>query len=258
MKFPTTSLALIAAFGASNHHPALAQDGINILCTDMEEGCIPCELSQDNPFSSRRRRYEIRDMPRDQWDAYVDAMWTMKNITMEEGQEKYGPLFKTHDYMVLNHAVTATSQRGDQGHFSSAFTSWHAAFSLMYETTLMQIAKVNGNELEGLPYFWNIGEDASDVLSPDYYGTHPGLGPNYEVSDGSFAYWPVSMSFDLMDYAEYMTDPTESLYAGNEDGSLRAAFNPLNSSFLTAFPWTNPVTGELESYTGASLSLIHI
>ena len=256
MKFSAFALVWIA-LSALNHRTVVsAQDDEddmphNVICTDVEADCVPCELQDPMIPDTRRRRYEIRDMPRDQWEAYVDAMWTMKNLTMGEGQAKYGPLFKTHDYMVLSHAVAVTSQRGDQIHFSASFASWHAAFSLMYETTLMQIAQVDGNVLEGVPYFWNLDENVGEVLSPDFFGTHPGLGPNFEVTDGRFAYWPVSR-FNMADYEEYMVDPTDTLYAGNEAGSLRAPYNQLNSSYVTAFPSHLPGGGVVQPYTGAS------
>ena len=250
-----TSLAAIVVAATTLIQTAQAQ-ATNLKCTDsgVTEACFDCEL---NPYPSNRernKRYEIRDMPSEQWASYVDAMWTMKTLTMEEGRARYGPLFKTHDYMVAIHAVCATSVRGDQGHFGAHFLSWHSAFSLMYETTLMRIAEVEGNVLEGLPYFFNFDNtDVSRVLSDEFYGTHPGTGDNFEIADGSFAYWPIEQNFDISIYDEFITDASDNQYTtGNGFMSQRAPFNPLNSPYLTGYPWQKPGTNESEPYAGAS------
>lgn len=227
----------------------------NLICTDeaVDEECFQCTLDELSPSdnSKRNRRYEIRDMPADQWQAYVDAMWKTKNFTMEEGQDKYGPLFKTYDFMATMHAVVSTSLRGDQAHHAAAFISWHSAFSLMLETTLMRIAEVDGNVLEGTPYFWNYdNSNVTTVLSDEYYGTRPGLGPNYEVTDGAFANWPIGQDFDIAEYDSYITNSSDTEYVGNPSGLLRAAFNPLNTSTLTSLPPINPVTLETDPYKG--------
>lgn len=143
-------------------------DGANLLCDnpDAQQDCLACTLKEtpsDPLMDTRRRRYEVRDMPSDHWESFVFGMQEMKTLSMEEGMTKYGPLFKTQDYVVALHATASKSARGDQGHFGSQFMGFHSAFCLMVETTLLQINNFAGRNFTGIPYYWTLDSDAQEM-----------------------------------------------------------------------------------------------
>jgi hypothetical protein len=51
----------------------------------------------------------------------------MKMLTMEQGIAKYGPLFKTMDYLTVLRAAATESLRGDQAHFGAQLLSFHSS-----------------------------------------------------------------------------------------------------------------------------------
>jgi hypothetical protein len=109
----------------------------------------------------------------------------------------------------------------------------------MVETTL---------ELEGLPYWWNLS-DPSRILSEEFFGKHPGLGDEYEVTDGAFADWPITSNFDINDWGAYIVNMSDNQFVGNENGYLRSDINPLANPFYVAYPYVNP-DGEVNTYPG--------
>lgn len=241
--------------GAREPADAATPAGVNLRCDDPEvnQECLVCELDDspvDPAMDTRRRRYEIRDMPADHWEAFVFGMQEMKALSLEAGKEKYGPLFKTHDYLVAQHAVASKSLRGDQGHFGTQFLSFHAVFCLALETSLLQIAEVSGRNFTGIPYYWMLDSDANEVLQPEYFGTHPGQGNLYEVTDGPFAYWPIAQGFDISDYSEYMTNVTDNGFEGNSHGFLRSAANNASNPYYVAYPSINRDIGIEVPYSG--------
>mmetsp|Transcript_20727 Transcript_20727/g.29898 ORF Transcript_20727/g.29898 Transcript_20727/m.29898 type:complete len:410 (-) Transcript_20727:142-1371(-) len=94
-----------------------------------------------------------------------------------------------------------------------------------------------------LPYLtaihrWGFSDtDQSDVLGPEMFGTHPGLGDDYEITDGVFANYTIPM-FDesFVQYEQYITNESDVYYAGNRYGYLREINSELYQPVLTAFP----------------------
>ena len=80
--------------------------------------------------TSRRVRREIRSLVDSQWQAVVDAMWTMKTTSGEEGVAKYGDAYRPYDYFTARHTMVALDPRGDQAHLSAAFSTWHGGIVL--------------------------------------------------------------------------------------------------------------------------------
>ena len=181
----------------------LTPAGFNLQCTDPSTPqCQPCQLNP-NPDKNRRRRYEVRDMPKEEWDTFVFCTLEMKNLSMEDGITKYGELFKTMDYYHVWHAVVTEAKSGNQGHFGAHLMSWHGAFVAAMEQTLLACARVNDMPFEGMPYWYNL--DASErVFSDEIFGTHPGKGDLYQVNDGPFANWSISM-FDIDEWVRSCT-----------------------------------------------------
>ena len=125
----------------------------------------------------------------------------MKNTTELEGRKLYGPRFQNYDRLVIKHFRAATHPRCDQGHYSAAFLTFHRAFTLLFEESLLAVAP----EVLALPY-WDYDADlrrfphlkASDIFSPDAFGTAaPSAERGYAVTDGLFANFPVARTADL-------------------------------------------------------------
>ena len=129
--------------------------------------------------------------------------------------------------------------RGDQGHFGPQFATWHAAIVLEFERALLSVDPSVG----ALPY-WDstLDDDDGVVFSDAYFGSVPGAGPADIVDDGRFAYWPVSSSFNLSEWAAYAaarysssTPPsvTEAARMARSDGYLRSADHALTTAYVT-------------------------
>jgi len=156
---------------------------------------------------------------------------------MEEGKELYGPLFKNNEYFAGKHATAEESLRGDQGHCGAHFLSFHTMMCLMYETTVLAITEAAGLPLEAVPYWWNFDDvNQSDILSAEYFGSHPGLGPLYEVIDGPFANWSIPLyNYSLTQYEDYLINASDANYTGNKFGFMRSGYNDLATPVYVAY-----------------------
>lgn len=135
-------LALLLRSGLAMPH----YDGSDYSCA-LDNSCPACNA---DARSVQRVRQELRTLSSTEWTRVVDAMWIMKNTSNAYGAARYGPAFRSYDTFVLKHAVASTHARGDQAHFGPAFATWHAAFVLEFENSLLSIDSTIG----ACPY-WN-------------------------------------------------------------------------------------------------------
>jgi len=138
-------------------------------------------------------------------------------------------------------AVAVEDSRGDQGHFSDAFATFHAALLLSFETNLRRV-----NPTVTLPYW--AAQANGDIYTEDFVGSVPGKGADNTVTDGAFANWPVTMDLTWSDWVPYIQTvegATNKYTGGGTDGSLRGPNNKLDSPTLTRY-------GEQWSYTEAN------
>ncbi|GMI41753.1 hypothetical protein TeGR_g3434 [Tetraparma gracilis] len=219
MKLEHTALLLLSLPAAS-----LASGS----CTNPSEKLPMCSSA---PPPSQRLRKEVNDLSSFEWDAVVEAIWTTKNTTLADGRERYGDTYKTYDYFVLQ------DSRGDQGHFSDAFITFHAALLLSFEQNLRLV-----DPDVALPYW--AAQANGDIYTEDLVGSVPGTGEGNTVVDGAFANWPVTTDMDWeSDWAGYIQDvegATNGYSGGGTPGSMRGADNFLSASTLTRFgsPWS--------------------
>lgn len=235
-----SSWLLVSAFGGY-----LALCDAAATCTLSDANVAACSASA---ASSQRIRQELRDLPSGQWDKVVQALWVMKNTDMTAGQAKYGSNFKTYDYFVVKHAVTVGDSRGDQTHFSNAFGTWHAAFVLEFEVSLLAIDASIG----ALPYW----DGTYDVLTSTYFGSGPGAGADQIVDDGKFPNFPVITAFNIADWTGYFAtvNGASNGYSGN-NGILRGTDkNQLQTSKVTRYgtSWTFPADAQDQCTTSNS------
>jgi len=229
MIFAVIALALLALNGNAETTPS---------STCVDPGIVACSAA---PASSQRVRKEIKDLSTAEWLKVVDAMWTMKSTSMADGLSKYGNNFKTYDYFVVQHAVTAMDSRGDQGHFSNAFATFHAAFVLEFEVTLLAVDP----SIVGLPYWDGTG----DILTSTFFGSATGTGAENIVIDGKFPNFAIAGNFDIAAWSPYMqgVDGVTNGYTGNR-AFLRGTSpnNPLQTSKVTRYgsSWSFPISAQ--------------
>ena len=210
----------------SENVPAAATtQGATILRVYSKSGCggYPA-MSPEN----QRLRKEIRSMSAEEWDGFVRAVWAMKNMNQAEGEAAYGPAFRSADYITAKHAVSSDDARGDQGHSSAAFLTWHDALMLEYEMSILAIAP----EVGGLPY-WDITVAEPSIFTDEYMGSSPGTGEGFAVVDGRFAELPITSNFDIADWEPLFSGTSFTYFKGTDAGILRGPTNPNASPFLT-------------------------
>jgi len=155
-------------------------------------------------LQGKAHKFENKPRVRREWRSLNDTMkhkvakafWTVKTLLTEEGRQIYGENFNNHDDMLVLHSCATTDPRCDQGHFGPQFMTFHRALLLKYERSLLAVDP----EIEAMPY-WNMAFDAVGgkyrddltkyIFTDLYFGSYRGTGPNYEVIDGLFKYWPV-------------------------------------------------------------------
>jgi len=217
--------------------PDLIQDNV-LLCRytnpgpskksfDASENCPICTA----PYAtSQRVRKEVRNLTSDEWQKVVNAYWTMKNTPQDVGEALYGKYYRQYDYFPSKHAVTTTDLRGDQGHFSAAFITWHSTFLLEFENSLRAIDP----SIEALPY-WDSTITEPSIFTDQYFGSVPGTGDYGMVIDGQFAYWPVVANWTLEPYYPYINNFTTIGFQNSATGYLRSEDDTNPNPYVTRF-----------------------
>ncbi|KAI9023181.1 hypothetical protein DFJ74DRAFT_668055 [Hyaloraphidium curvatum] len=188
-----------------------------------------------------RVRKELRAMTDAEYRALLTGLRTMISTNTTAGRARYGPLYKDYDYFIVKHAVATNDPRGDQGHNGPNFMTFHRAWLLELERSLLAVAPA----MRALPYL-DITADLKGgryfrtsrwVFSNRYAGSidcASGVARGCRVTDGAFPNKRVSR-FDNATYAAYA-----SIYNGSRiTGLLRGSDNPNASPFLTRFPNRN-------------------
>ena len=198
-----------------------------------------CVATEDYPQCSapvipmdqkKRIRREVRSLTTEQWDKVVAAMWVMKTTDMNTGKDKYGDAFRTYDSLVLKHALATTDTRGDQVHFGAHFITWHLAFVLEFENSLLAVDPT----IEEAPY-WDECITEPSAFTNDYFGTDPTEAP-YEVVDGKFAYWPIERNFSIDDWSSFIVENATVAFNGQASSSfLRGPENSVTTPFATRY-----------------------
>ena len=86
-----------------------------------------------------RVRREWRTLSDEMREKVANAFWTLKTLTTEAGQAKYGPDFHNHDDMLFLHSCATTDPKCDQGHFGPQFMTFHRALLLKYERAMLSV-----------------------------------------------------------------------------------------------------------------------
>ena len=221
-------------------------------------------LAASRPVRVRR---EIRSLSEAERKDFFWALWETKRHDLDEGVALYGPRFKPYDYFVLQHVSAVLDPRGDQAHFTPSFMTFHRAFLMEMEATLLDILATRNSSssgesggsgtgigigIGGIPY-WDFSLDSDTgpyYLSEDEYlfsaaflGSLDGdATEGYAVADGQVAHWPVSQ-YDAAAIAGLGVPPASvaylnEVYRGSAAPAplLRSANNTNAAGFLTRFP----------------------
>lgn len=118
-----------------------------VLCCLLNLAGFSHQIQARAPPGVTSRR-EIRTLSEAERTAFFAAMNVMKTASLVEGLEKYGPNFRTLDYLVRKHAAAVMDEECDQAHIYAAFWPFHAALNREYERSLMAIDEYNMDKTE--------------------------------------------------------------------------------------------------------------
>lgn len=150
----------------------------------------------DGYTNTPRVRREWRTLSKEVQEKVANAFWVMKNTSTADGQQRYGPHFVNFDDLSFWHACVVWDPRCDQGHLGPNFITWHRAYLLMAENSLLSVDP----GVLAMPY-WDFSLDSAggkyeddpekSIFSKNFFGSRDGTGENFQVTDGLFANWPI-------------------------------------------------------------------
>jgi hypothetical protein len=196
----------------------ISSDVISTRCSDSDNCCgsedtIPCPVCHAIPPTKQRVRKNVFHLSPHEFSKYANAMWVMKKTSISDGVAKYGKSFRNYDYFIAKHVAAVNDYRGDRAHHNTAFLVWHAAFELEFENSMLAIDP----SIEATVYYnWNDTEH--NAFNEVYFGSAPATGPNSELIDGPFAYWPIAnMTEEIWreQYSKYIANVSQISYTGN-------------------------------------------
>jgi len=142
------------------------------------------------PLSAQRVRREIRELSDTEREAVFEALNIMKNTSDAAGKAKYGHRFVNYDTLAMIHFVASSDSRGDMAHLGPGFPTFHRAFGLMAEESLMTISSL----ITALPY-WDYNIDyhhPRNSIIWSWFGDSEGDPANLNaVTNGRFGHWRI-------------------------------------------------------------------
>ena len=156
----------------------------------------------------RYGRRDVIDLSSSDWDNYVEALWTLKELSTEEGKRRFNcQHFYNLDVFTTMHGVLSNDPRCDQNHFSLMQETAHHAWMTLLERSLQCV-----HPDIAMP-FYNVAKDKRKYFDPDVgaksMNDSPIFGPQYYgggkanwderddeydpyyVEDGRFANFPL-------------------------------------------------------------------
>lgn len=168
--------------------------------TDISEKRMYNNITLRNIYVRR----ELRELTSDEWLNYVDAVWTLRNISTAVGRQRFmcpsgNQLdYKEYDFFVLFHAFHSANKICDQLHFSMMQEFAHEAWNTLFERALQCVHPST------TLHYWNEMKDStmlgfksdmllnSSVWNSTMYGSAvDDIDGAAYVNDGAFAYFPI-------------------------------------------------------------------
>lgn len=173
-------------------------------------------------------RRSLRSLQAMERGAFFDAIRTMMDVSLAEGQALYGADYRSIEHLVALHLDSAALRKADRLHDGMGFLTQHIAVTSEFETSLQAISPALS-----VPY-WDYTYDhyianmsdtplatlwAMDVWDKDWFGR--ASGPLRTVTEGRFANVSVPINASA---------PIHSPY-----GYLRSPWNANKSPYLSRF-----------------------
>lgn len=193
------------------------------------------DVSSKHVINSFYIRRELRELPKEELDRFLDAFLIMKNTATSEGQQLYGPHYKDLEFFEDIHLAQGSGRNIDHFHEGMGIATQHVAMAAAFEQALQSIhpfmalpywdytiegelvrttVSASGRELDFSDIFRGSPLFADDVFGTTDDGVH-------HVTKGRFAYQDVARNYSF---------PTRSPY-----GFLRAPWNINPSRYVTRF-----------------------
>lgn len=179
-----------------------------IIMVFARDGCPKETVLTSSDIRVRYARRDVIDLSPSDWDNYVDAIWTLKNLSSADGKKRFDcPNFYNIDVFTTMHGVLSHDPKCDQNHFSLMQENAHHAWMTLLERSLQCV-----HPSIAMP-FYNIAKDKrkyfdptvgaksmldSPIFGPDYFGGGAANWDDradpydpYYVEDGRFANFPL-------------------------------------------------------------------
>eukprot|EP00948_MAST-09A_sp_MAST-9A-sp1_P003855 g3855.t1 len=164
------------------------------------------DVLADTLLRNQYVRREMHDLTKNEWKDYVDAVWTLRNVSSTEGRQRFNcPTglddYRDYDFFVLYHGFHSNNPHCDQLHFSMMQEFAHEAWIEKFERALQCV--IPSTSLTFLDEFGErqkYGGTASQLMKsetwgPDYMGGRDNRKqvkePYGYVTDGAFANFPL-------------------------------------------------------------------
>jgi len=179
----------------------------NVSVTSQTHGAA--NLTLNNVYARR----EVRDLTSKEWGLYVDALWTLMNVSTADGRQRFTcpsgrqEDYHTHAFFVALHGTASANTTCDQLHFSLMQEFAHLGWNTLLEKSMQcvhpSVALTYWNEAYDRRVYYDesLGPKSllrSPVWNTTYLGSaanhdndDTGANPQYFVKDGAFAYWPL-------------------------------------------------------------------
>ncbi|CAJ1407717.1 unnamed protein product [Effrenium voratum] len=146
----------------------------------------------DTAIPEKRIRRELRALSEEERERVFAAMNVMKQTSSLKGQKMFGPQFISYDDLVAQHLKAAATKGCDEAHLGQAFATYHRAFVLRFEESLLAVDP----KILALPYWdYNIEARRKDPRDSEiwrWFGSSEGdPSEGHAVKDGRFAHWRV-------------------------------------------------------------------
>lgn len=185
------------------------------------EPMAPALLRTAEPKHPRRVRKELRSLSVQQRDRVFNAMNIMKKTSTLQGQVSFGRRYVSYDDLVAQHLQAAAARHCDEAHLGQAFATYHRAFTLRFEESLLAVDPSIG----ALPYWdYNIEAKSKNPRESEiweWFGSSEGdPAQGNAVKDGRFGHWRVAAAKEISNLS-------------NSFGLLRSPWNVNPSPFIT-------------------------
>ena len=122
---------------------------LQILCSDPGYAC-PAACLQPvpprDPTTARRVRRAVHSLGQEEWQRVIDALWVMRRTPDQEGQQRYGPAYRSYSFFTIRHKLNSypPPPLRDTTGGGPEFLTWHAAELLEFEVQLCFSAPRHG------------------------------------------------------------------------------------------------------------------